>query len=121
MNWSDIKKSIDSNGIIFWFSSLLLLMRVIDRLFPNDYDNFKKFNIIKLKTEKYRIVIIDDDLNSPLILVRPKGFLKKWLPLETTDMPQSISAEITDKNCLPREKGEPCVEVDGSQIFLVIL
>lgn len=105
-NWDEVKECLIRDGAVIAMGALHFTLRVILRFTTKqeDKDFMAKFGFRKIKTKTHHIRVFHDDQHTePLVIVKPRGFLKMWQAMERMDMPEFVAEEVFDPDC-SREK-----------------
>lgn len=105
-NWDEVKECLIRDGAVIAIGALHRALRIASRFVTKqeDKDFIAKFGFRKIKTKTHHIrVFFDDQHTEPMVIVRPRGFLKMWQAMERADMPEFVAEEVFDPDC-SREK-----------------
>src|SRR5271169_555070 len=103
-NWDEVKECLTREGAVIAIGALHFFLRVAAKLVTKqaDIDFLAEFVLLKIKTKTHHIRVFYQH-REPLIIIRPRGFLKLWQVMERADMPKFVAEEVFDPYC-PAEK-----------------
>lgn len=97
MNWLTFKELVVRDFAVTAMGALFIAIKVIDKI---SKEKTKDIKFYKVKTENHHVrLLIDGNYDDPFILVKPRGFFKKWDCMARKNIPNCLIQDIFDESC----------------------
>lgn len=115
MKWLEFKDLVVKDCAIFAMGALYLVIKILDRVTKEKTIDIKFF---KVKTKSHHVrLLVDRNIEDPLILVRPKGLLKLWTAMERKGIPNCLINNIFEESCSKKERHRLVNKMMGLKAF----
>jgi hypothetical protein len=102
MKFKEIKELVIKDLAITAMGFLAFAINVIEKVGKQET---KEIRFFKVKTKNYHVrLLVDQSIADPLILVRPRGFLKDWTCMDRRDIPKCIPQDIFEDSCTQEKR-----------------
>lgn len=102
MKFKEAKELVVKDLAIVAMSALAFAIRVIDKVSKRETQDIRFY---KVKTKNYHVrLLVDQSIADPLILIRPRGFLKDWTCMDRRDIPKCIPQDIFEDSCTQEKR-----------------
>jgi hypothetical protein len=97
MNWLTLKDLVVKEFAVKAMAALCVLIRVIEKVSKEKIEDIRFY---KFKTKNYHVrIMMDTTWQDPFILFRKKGFLKEWVCMDRSDVPEFLARDIFSDSC----------------------